>query len=468
MLFNTLPFLWLVLGTFILYYIPRLSKLQIQILIAASLIFYAYAHPKLVFLLLFTAGINIVTGYFIAYGDQTKRKLTATVGVISNLFILFFFKYGPLVSELFLDPTDSVGEFLLRIPLPVGISFFTFQGISLMVDTYKENYYKSTDLIPKSFGTHAKNTLFFMIFFPQLVAGPVVKAHDFLPQISVKRFNDIAWLEVFKHLVLGYFLKMVIADNLKDFTYWIKFPYFMEQTGIDLTALLLGFTAQLFADFAGYSLIAIGLAKLFGYRLKENFNFPFISVSFKEFWTRWHISLSSFLKEYLYFPLGGSRKGQTRTYFNLFITMALGGLWHGAGINYIVWGIYNGILLMVERMISDKITIKQTAFIVFWRRILVFLLFALSFTIFNLGELSHTCQYLKIMFTDWGNSFDWRLCVNILIYSLPVFLYHLLYLLRDKKIVEIVKRYEYIVYGFMLFLILTNSGSPGAFIYFQF
>jgi len=468
MLFNTLPFLWLLLGTFILYYIPRLSKLQIQILIAASLLFYAYAHPKLVFLLLFTAGINIITSYFVAYGDQTKRKLTATIGVVSNLLILIFFKYGPLISDLFFSPTDSVGEFLLRIPLPVGISFFTFQGISLMVDTYKENYYKSKDLIPKSFGMHTKNTLFFMIFFPQLVAGPVVKAHDFLPQIRVKRFKDIAWLEVFKHLTVGYFLKMVIADNLKDFTYWIMYPYFLEQTGIDLIALLVGYTCQLFADFAGYSLIAIGLAKLFGYRLKKNFNFPFISASFKELWKRWHISLSSFLQEYLYIPLGGSRKGKVRTYFNLFITMALGGLWHGAGLNFIAWGVYNGLLLMIERMIEDKIKIKQTGVIIFFRRIMVFSLYALSFTTFTLSKLSHIIEYIKIMFTGWSLSFDRQLCINILIYCIPVFVYHTLYLLKDKKAFGMIRRHEYIAYGLLLFFILTNSGSPGAFIYFQF
>jgi alginate O-acetyltransferase complex protein AlgI len=354
------------------------------------------------------------------------------------------------------------------LPLPIGISFFTFQGISLVVDVYKEKYCSNHELVSKSLITHAKQILFFKGFFPQLLSGPIVKAHDFIPQIGTKNINDIEWNFVFKNIVLGYFLKMVVADNLKDFTFLIAFPYFQGQSSLTLIAMLFGYSCQIFADFAGYSLIAIGLARLFGYNFKDNFNFPYISVSFKEFWKRWHISLSTFLMEYLYIPLGGNRKGEFRTYVNLMIVMFLGGLWHGAEWSYAVWGSFHGTALAIERFLSKKINIKANAAINIFMALVVFGFVTIAWLLFKLPDFGHVIEYFKCIFRNFSNYDNYKLITYILLYSAPIIIYHLFYLLRNRLFFIQLKNFNYVFYGIILFLIIVNSGSSGDFIYFQF
>ncbi len=175
---------------------------------------------------------------------------------------------------------------LSTLPLPIGISFFTFQGISLIVDVYKCSNSERQIIVPRSFKIHALRIVFFKGFFPQLISGPIVKAKEFLPQIEIKLFKDIDWDIVIRNLILGYFLKMVVADNLKEYTFWIAFPYFRSVASLQLILLIFAYSCQIFADFAGYSLIAIGLARLFGYKFPINFNYPYISTSLKDFWRR--------------------------------------------------------------------------------------------------------------------------------------------------------------------------------------
>ncbi len=468
MLFNSFIFLGLVFLTFILYYLPFLSKFQISILIISSLVFYAFNQPILVLLLLFSVSINIVSSYFIVYGNDKYKKAYAIAGVVLNLSILLFFKYSPLFSKTFFKESSSIGEFLLNMPLPIGISFFTFQGISLVVDIYKEKYFNNKDIVPKSFLKHSERVLFFKGFFPQLISGPIVKAHDFIPQIGKKQMNQIKWEPFFKNIITGYFLKMVVADNLKDFTFWIAFPYFQGQSSITLLVMLFGYSIQIFADFAGYSLIAIGLAKLFGYDFNDNFNFPYISTSFKEFWKRWHISLSTFLMEYLYIPLGGNKKGKIRTYINLMIVMFLGGLWHGAAWSYAIWGSFHGLALALERFFSDKIIVKTTQFTKFIKFLLVFGFVTLAWLLFKLPNIEHVVEYIRCIFNNFRIGIDIKKAIYILLYSSPVIAYHVLYLLKKRSKYESFFKYDYILYGIMLFLIIFNSGSSGAFIYFQF
>jgi alginate O-acetyltransferase complex protein AlgI len=189
--------------------------------------------------------------------------------ISANLGILAFYKYSPLFAKTFFLPGNSIGEFLISIPLPIGISFFTFQGISLVVDTFKSDTVEEfKGMVDKKKHKHGINTFLFISFFPQLVAGPIVKAHDFMPQIKEKYYKDIDWEFCFRASVTGFFLKMVIADNLQDQTFWIAYPYFEGLPSSVLIAMLFGYSMQIFADFAGYSLIAIGIAGLFGYRLK--------------------------------------------------------------------------------------------------------------------------------------------------------------------------------------------------------
>ena len=467
MLFTSFIFVALVIITFVIYYLPVLKNQQVSILIISSLLFYAYHQPILVLLLLFSVSINIVSSYYIVYGNTNFKKQYAVAGVALNLGILLFFKYSPLFAKTFFKEPNSVGDFLLTMPLPIGISFFTFQGISLVVDVYKEKYVSSYELVPKSFVLHAKQILFFKGFFPQLISGPIVKAHDFIPQIKTKTLQDIDWNSFFKSIIMGYFLKMVVADNLKDFTFWIAFPYFQAQSSIGLLFMLFGFSCQIFADFAGYSLIDIGLAKLFGYNFRDNFNFPYISTSFKEFWKRWHISLSSFLMEYLYFPLGGNKKGKVRTYINLMIVMILGGLWHGAAWSYAVWGCFHGMALAIERFISDKITLRINTLIKITKGLVVFAFVTLAWLLFKLPNFEHAVDFIKCVFTNFNYGENYKQITYIMLYSSPVILYHFAYLMKKRFFIPF-KKIEFALYGVLFFLIIVNSGSAGAFIYFQF
>jgi alginate O-acetyltransferase complex protein AlgI len=471
MLFNSFPFVFFLIITFIVYYIPALRKLQLWILVAASFVFYSYTNPALLLLLLFSISINAYTTYQVYFGKAEKRKLFATTGVVVNLLALSFFKYSPLFSRTFFDPTSSVGAFLLSIPLPIGISFFTFHGISMLVDIYRgKNIEQYGHLIAESPGKHWLVTSLYIAFFPQLIAGPIVKSYSFLPQIKEKYFKDILWGIAFEYLVVGYFFKMVIADNLKDFTFWIGSGHPEYLSSITLITMLFGYSMQIFADFAGYSLIAMGLAELFGYHLPQNFNFPYISRSFSEFWTRWHISLSSWLREYLYIEaLGGNRKGEYRTYLNLMIVMVLGGLWHGAAWSYAVWGTFHGVALAIERFITDKVRVKDSIFLKVFQILLVFGFVSLAWLLFKLPHFDMAVDYMKAVFHNWTKGrTDLPMIFFILLYSVPVIIAHLYYLFADKHITLQNRAWKPVLYGVLVFFIIVNSGSSGDFIYFQF
>lgn len=463
MLFNSLEFFLLVLITFGLYYIPIAKKIQVHILILASLFFYAWHYWELTSLLIASVFLNaFITDKLLSY---PKSKIWVVFGVSLNLLILGIFKYAGLFGKTIFPNTDFA-NWLIMIPLPIGISFYTFQGISMVVDVYRGN----TDVL-QVMKSHSKTSVFFYIaFFPQLIAGPIVKAHDFLPQIEIKKWSNISWETVIHHLILGFFLKMVIADNLKDFTFWMEFPYFQSRSSITLLFYLLGYSAQIFADFQGYSLIAIGVAALFGYRLPINFNFPYIASSFSDFWRRWHISLSSFLKEYLYIPLGGNRKGKVRTYLNLMLTMILGGLWHGAAWSYAVWGAIHGVALALERFWDDWIitnngTAAKKSII---RFVIVQFVVTFAWLTFKLPEFSHVLTYVKSIQNNFFIHDNYKDIGIIAAYIFPVFTYHFYAFCKENEVLKFPDWGKSLIYAVLLFLILLNSGSAGAFIYFQF
>lgn len=466
MLFNSFSFLIFLVIVFIIYYIKPLAKYQVTILVLASLFFYAYSEPALLTLLLFSALINILISYYVAYGNRKWIRQWVTLGVAINLLGILFFKYNRLVFAPLSEGSD-IARFIINIPLPIGISFFTFEGISLLIDVFRQKEAENKKMIPASFGIHAQRTLFFISFFPHLVSGPILKAHDFYPQIEKKKIFDIEWEQVFKNLVLGYFLKMVVADNLKDFTFWIAYPYFESVSSINLIVMLFGYSFQIFADFAGYSLIAIGLANLFGYRFQDNFNFPYIASSFKDFWKRWHISLSTFLMEYLYFPLGGNKKGKARTYFNLMLTMVLGGLWHGAALSYAVWGAFHGLALAIERLVSDKVQIRMNFLFLIVKSLFVFCFVTMAWLLFKLPDFNEVIKYFQSIARNQDVKVSHAQIVYITLYSSPVLLYHFAYLVKSRVNISF-RKSEFVYYALMLFLIVTNSGSAGSFIYFQF
>jgi alginate O-acetyltransferase complex protein AlgI len=516
MLFNTWTFLVFLAVTFATYHFlpwPGRHRVwwQIGLLTFASYVFYAWHTPWLVIILAASTWINAyVTLRLVRPGTPAEeRKKWVTFAILANLGVLVFFKYASLVVGTFLPRTwwSHWGFDLTQIPLPVGISFFTFQGISLVVDVYRKPSVvledgKTKDERRKSSATCLQsgkfiisklstldsrpstlffNVAFFKAFFPQLVAGPIVKAHEFMHQIGAKTLASVDWDDAVRKLILGFFLKMVVADNLREATVWLHYPEFVGKPVSVLILMLYGFSFQIFADFAGYSLIAMGLARLFGYQLPINFNFPYISRSITEFWRRWHISLSTWLKEYLYIPLGGNRCGELRTYANLIIVMLLGGMWHGAAWSFMIWGGAHGLLLALERLMGVKVQSQERQhfgmldFLISSCRIfLIFNLVSLLWLLFQLPNFKDVLLYLhELSLLQHGGSP--QILFTVVFFGMPVILYHFWALLRplcwDPFKATNPDLATYLmngVYGMLLFLIIVNSGGSGSFLYFQF
>jgi alginate O-acetyltransferase complex protein AlgI len=478
MLFTDRIFVVLLGITFALYYIRKSPVWQIGVLLAASLVFYAYSQPYLLILLTFSAILSTVTSYRVERAqDAASRRAWATAGVTFNLLVLAFFKYDRLFAATFLSANSShlLGA-LLAIPLPIGISFYTFHGISLLVDVFSARD-RSNVQSPlgqeRGFFDHSMRTFFYLTFFPQLIAGPIVKAKDFYPQMGGKTLHDVHWYSVAKALIVGFFLKSVIADNLAQQTFVLQPPYCFSYSSANLAIVLIAYSLQIFSDFAGYSLIAIGLARLFGYALPDNFRFPYISQTFSEFWTRWHMSLSAWLRDYVYYPLGGNRRGAQRTYFNLLLVMTLGGLWHGAGWSYAIWGLWHGTALALERMLRDsRFYLAKATWTGLLRWALVFLVVTVGWVLFKLPNFEDVRQLAKAFWQNRHLRFSLSVPFLVCLYAFPVAAYHLLYLFRSNppRRLGVLWRMpaEGVLLGVMLSAIALQAGSPTPFIYFQF
>lgn len=444
---------------FALYYTPALRAVQVYLLVAASVFFYGYGQLELLPLL----GVAVFGTYFFLLLAYSNRRAWLPAGIAFNLALLAFFKY----KFLFLDPalpvhsTVPAVDFLLRLPLPLGISFFVFHNISLLVDLTKPDRVRPT----------LSETFLYIIFFPQLVSGPITRAEIFMPQIRPKFLADVPFVEAAKWIVAGYFFKLCVANNLNEITSYLAFPFY-EKIGVqDKWWLVLFYSYQIYADFFGYSAIALGLGLLFGYRLPVNFNLPYISASFSEFWTRWHMSLSQWLRTYLYIPLGGNRHGPARTYLNIMVVMGLGGLWHGAAISYLVWGALHGLLLAIERPFIaalESITANPRWHVVLrgLRIAVVFFLVSILWILFKLPDFGHALAYLQGMFSsaDIANQMKILKFFPILC-SLPVVAQHILPKVKNTVFWQKAEPY---VYGLMLALSFLEAGPDTAFIYFQF
>ncbi|MGE4070519.1 MAG: MBOAT family protein [Lysobacterales bacterium] len=435
---------------------------------AASIVFYGAYQPKLLLLLLLSLIINVLASHAVVHGNPTRRWHYAAIGVIFNLVVLVSFKYGPLLATTTGLDATSIGHLLVVLPLPLGISFFTFHGITLLVDTFRARNTETPSTVDSNLWIHGLRTSLYFLFFPQLVAGPITKSRNFYPQIVPKTWSDVRLSRCFRQTTLGFFMKIVVADNLAQQTFWIAYPYFMAKSSADLVVMLVGYSMQIFADFAGYSLIALGVAGLFGYRLPENFNSPYLSKSFSEFWTRWHISLSSFLREYLYVPLGGNRHGSLRTYINLLVVMVLGGLWHGAAWSFLVWGAAHGFALAIERFVGNHYTPPNTVAIKITRAFGVFLYVSCAWLLFKLTDFAHVLQYLRSFAGNWELENSPGLLPFVLLYSIPVVVWHWAKEFRASSRVLRSHRVEPVIYGAMIFLMITNTGTPQDFVYFQF
>jgi alginate O-acetyltransferase complex protein AlgI len=288
----------------------------------------------------------------------------------------------------------------------------------------------------------------------------------FMPQIKPKYFADIAFVEAAKWILTGFFFKLYVANNLNEMTSYMSFPLYETLQTQDRWLLVFLYSYQIYADFFGYSAIAIGLGLLFGYRLPINFNLPYISTSFSEFWTRWHISLSSWLRTYLYVPLGGNRHGLWRTYLNLMIVMGLGGLWHGAGLSYLMWGLLHGLLLVLERPLLARLASIDFAVFRAARITVVFVCVTMLWIFFKLPNFDHAVGYLTGMFVPSTNPNPTKLFYSLaLLYSLPVVIQHLgLHPLFEGRL----RWAEPYLYGSMAALMYLEVGPETSFIYFQF
>ncbi len=466
--FNSWGFIVFVCFSLLFYYTFDKEKHQKIIITLASYAFYAYSQSFLLFILLASSGVN----YYLVRKIISGSKTALYLGVIANLAVLCLFKYATFFGKAWLGffSFPLVPDSLLNLPFPIGISFYTFTAISLLLDTHK-NSFKSNDSV--SF----LDVCFFISFFPKLILGPITKKDFFFRQFNSKKISDIDLSYVVEKLIVGFFLKMVIADNLHNQTFWIQNGYFDTRSSIELIVLLLGYSIQFFADFAGYSLIAIGIAGIFGYKLPDNFKFPYIATSVTEFWQRWHITLSAFLKEYLYIPLGGNQKGKFRTYFNLMVTMFLCGLWHGTGYNYILWGSLHGLVLIIERPFIKKkgLGLPKNVFFLSVQWALTFLFVSVGWIFFKLTDCGEVFRYLSMIFQNTSYITDYAKVVMIASYSLPVIVYHILYLYIYQGNNNLVREAIFekslarlILLGIMVFLIVFNSGSGRPFVYFQF
>ncbi len=491
MLFNSIEFMLFLPITLIFFWITP-KKCKWIVLLIASYVFYMWWNWKLVFLILFTTIISYGCGILISkYSDKTTIKRTVLItGLLLCFGVLVFFKYFPFLSSVYSDILKVFGgegiHGYFDIMLPVGISFYTFQTASYIVDTYKGKFQAE-----KHFGYYA----LFVVFFPQLVAGPIERPEDLLPQLkSDKSIKQIDYSGALRYILIGFFKKIAIADII-GIAVNAVYGNLADANGFAVLIASLLFAVQIFCDFSGYSDIAVGCAKLFGVNLTENFEKPYSSKSIKEFWGRWHISLSRWLRDYIYFPLGGSRVSKVRWCFNIMVVFFISGLWHGANYTFIVWGLLHGAFQIIGVMTLkyrnkawSKINVNPEGKLVsIFRIVITFLLVDFCWIFFRANTIGDAGLAISKIFTNWNISkeyFDssilsltlsWKYSIYILavIAALP-FIEKLKYITINPSRLFSQSGIRYITYLITttciicawIYLQASNVGS--SFIYFQF
>lgn len=464
MVFSSMVFMCVFLpAVFVLHCILPGIRAKNALLLLASVLFYAYGEPVYIILLFISTLLN----YFCACGIdrfQKHRKGILVLAVICNLGILIVFKY----TDFILGMVNSVTGLHLPLPqirMPIGISFFTFQAMSYVIDVYRET--------TKAQKNYAK-VLLYISFFPQLIAGPIVKYHDVAAEIDqrtvtldgvalgIRRFSAGLCKKVLLANTLG-----LVADNLFGAS-----AGSINGAGAWLGAI--SYMLQIYFDFSGYSDMAIGLGWMFGFHFKENFNYPYISGTIREFWRRWHMSLSGWFLEYLYIPLGGNRKGKFRTVVNKMIVFLCTGIWHGAAVNFLFWGVYHGFFLMLEEYIP-WIGKKGSAVKSFFQHVYALLVVCIGFVFFRAETMAQGCFWVRKMFTGFG----WN--AGAMSFALqqmtPVFLVTLAGALIAccpvKKLISEKKWYGPVAYvcsltGLVICILSLASGTYNPFIYFRF
>jgi len=382
MLFSSVTFLYYFLpAVLILYFlVPRWMKNTV--LLISSLIFYGWGEPKLLFLMIFTIAMFYCCGLLIGRSKtQRAKKLWLTVSIVISIGLLAIFKY----ADFFIDSFNAVTGLsvpLLRLALPVGISFYTFQSLSYTIDVYRGNVPAQKN--PISFGAY-------VALFPQLIAGPIVRYIDVARELNERTHSWEDFCLGLRRFLVGLGKKILVADNFA-----LLMKIFRESEGKSVLFYWLyavAFMLNIYFDFSGYSDMAIGLGRIFGFKFIENFNYPYLSKSVTEFWRRWHMSLGSWFRDYIYIPMGGNRVSKSRWVFNILTVWMLTGLWHGAAWNFVLWGLLFGILLMVEKWVPGIQKLPN-----FLRHGYVLLIVCLSFVLFNAESLSQAVSDMGGMF----------------------------------------------------------------------
>lgn len=493
MLFNSLAFaVFLPIVFFIYWALPQ--KYRWIVLLISSYYFYMSWNVKYVVLILFTTGVSYASALLLhKFKERSKRLVITALAVTACLLVLFFFKYFNFAQTTLVRVLQSfaitIHPMTLALMLPVGISFYTFQTLSYVIDVYKG------DVEPeKNFFKYAA----FVSFFPQLVAGPIERTGNLLPQIDCEHhFTYEKGSEGLRLMAWGFFKKLVLADNLAVLVDAV-FDDVTEYSGFALVLAVLFFTLQIYCDFSGYSDIAIGTAKLFDIDLMTNFHSPYFSTSIKEFWRRWHISLSSWFRDYVYIPLGGNRVSRARNIWNLMVTFTLSGLWHGAAFTYIIWGAAHGFMQSVENLLfpkkkrvsgsehnADSFSTRKEPVrgsIIWWVRVLiVFVLVSAAWCFFRANScreavwifmhmmdgMKHPLSYLK----NGIAAMDYKLMGQLLIPLALLGVYDYVALEQNPlmlihKMPAAVKNTIYA--AFLLMVLLLASFNSQEFVYFQF
>lgn len=474
MLFNSLTFIVFFVIVVLLHYSPASWQAKKIFLLIASFVFYAAWNPPFVILLWISTIVDWNAAKWI-HSAKTKnqRKLFLILSLMTNLGILGYFKYGEFLLQNWQHLMASFGiDYQVpewSIILPVGISFYTFQTMAYSLDVYLKRAQPAQSFLDFSL---------FVSFFPQLVAGPIVRPTHLIPQFQRPHYANLhQFFWGLTLVILGLFQKVVIADTLLapsvEAVYNAKEPMAM----LDAWLGTLAFSGQIFSDFAGYSTTAIGVAFCLGFSLPTNFRFPYAAIGFSDFWRRWHISLSTWLRDYLYIPLGGNKKGPRRTYINLMLTMLLGGLWHGASWNFVAWGGLHGLFLSVERKLRNgKNQLEQipSNFIKWLLAITTYFFINISWVFFRADDFPRAWGLLKSMFgfadTNAKTPLPTLYILQILI-VIPLLLWaH--WFMRNTSLESIFSRIPtWLVVSsisVMTFLVIITQGSGNAFIYFQF
>lgn len=407
MVFSSLVFLFAYLPiTLLAYYlVPRQGR-NIFLFIV-NLIFYGWGEPKLVLLMVFNIFFNYIGGWLVDKyrADAKKKKLFLILTCVLDIGILAVFKYTGMITEtLNMLPFLNIPE--LQISLPIGISFYTFQTMSYVIDVYRDDAPVSKNFI--NFGTY-------VALFPQLIAGPIVRYRDVAEQLVNRRETLEMFTRGVKLFMVGLAKKVIIANTMGTLTTNI-FATTDENGVVGTWVGMIAYTFQIYFDFSGYSDMACGLGNMLGFEFLKNFNYPYIAKSITDFWRRWHISLSTWFKEYVYIPLGGNRKGVKRQILNLLIVWGLTGLWHGAAYNFVLWGLYYGLLLILEKFVLKKFLDRLPSFV---QHIYTLFIVIIGWGLFYFTDVGQLGEFMADLF-NFGNGICGDQAFNLIMSNLPM------------------------------------------------